>query len=193
MRRFIALLAVIFVPVASACASSPEDCDHVEIVTPPVDTVRSYKIVIHKDVPADRVGLILDATDEWVIASSGKVVFEVTYADFPYKETPKAGEMRIYTEAKADKSSNTIGLATSWGKDEHGRPAKSRIWIQSDLDPRTYFLTTMHEVGHGLGLPHYELKDRPAIMFPFITDVGDHPTCADKQKLCQLWECAPGC
>lgn len=196
MRYFFALIFAIFACLATAsCITSPEDdCDLVRHVAPiPRDTVKSYKIIIHEKVPADRVGLILDAADEWVIASSGAIVFEVTYGDFDYAAPPEIGEMRVYTEPKADKTSRTIGLCTSWGPDPQGHPIKSRIWLQDDLTPRTYFLTAMHEVGHGVGLPHHMEEQPPSIMFPIITDVGDHPTCVDRQRLCQLWGCDPGC
>lgn len=195
MRRFIAAFAVVTALFTSfSCTHSPEECDYVKVPAPkPIDTVKSYKIIIHKGVPADRVGLILDAADEWVLASSGAVVFEMTYGDFDFKALPADGEMRIYTEPKADKSSKTIGLATTWGQDDKDHPVKSRIWLQDDLDRRTYFLTAMHEVGHAIGLSHFELKPPDSIMYPYITDVGDHPTCVDRQKLCQLWGCEPGC
>ncbi len=185
--------------LASCASGEPDRCSVVEYKpsTPPASTVKSYKIVVHKDVPAERVGLILDAAFEWVTASSGAVVFEVTYADFDFtgadRPAPPAGTMWIYTEPKADKSSSTVGVCWSWSKDKNGRPSKSEIWIQDDLSPRVYYLTALHEIGHGLGLDHQENKDIPSIMYPWITDVGDHPTCDDKKKLCQIWGCAPGC
>lgn len=194
MRRFITALLLTAIVGFTSCADGDPDCDLINHTsTIPVNTVKSYKIVIHKDVSSERVGLILNAAFEWVTVSSGAVVFEVVYEDFDMRAEPRKGEMRVYTESKVDKTSKTIGVCNTWGKDDHGRPARSRIWIQDDLTPQTYYLTAMHEIGHGLGLSHQEDQAIPSIMYPLITDVGDHPTCDDRKRLCVLWECEPGC
>ncbi len=201
MRRFVTFLVFSIVLALGACADGdPDDaCENVaiQLPTPPASTIRSYKILVNKDIPSNRIGLILDAASEWVTVSSGAVVFEVTYADFPHDRehlpVPPEGEMWIYTDPNPDKDSKTIGYCSWWTTKGSMLPVKSRIWIQDNLAPRIYYLTALHEIGHGLGLTHQENKSIPAIMYPFITDNGDHPTCDDRQRLCALWGCVPGC
>lgn len=199
MRRFVTCFILSIVLALVACADGEPDQCVIETFqsTPPASTVRSYKILLNKDVPSNRVGLILEAAFEWVTASSGAVVFEVVYADFPYEQEnlpiPPDGEMWIYTAPNPDKDSKTIGFCRWWVASDSRRPVKSRIWIQDNLAPRLYYLTALHEIGHGLGLTHQEDKNVSSIMYPFITDVGDHPTCDDRKRLCALWECEPGC
>jgi hypothetical protein len=197
MRRLLSFLFVVILVALTSCADGDPDCDHRYVDDYPSSAVKAYTIVLHKDIPSDRVDLIVDAAFEWVTASQGAVVFNVTYGEFGYiggeKPSPPSGDMQIYTEPNHTPGSNTIGVCWSWGKDPTGKPNRSRVWIQSDLAPRTYYLTAMHEIGHGLGLKHHEEKDPPSIMYPFITDVGDHPTCYDRQQLCAIWGCAPGC
>jgi len=198
MRCFVIFFILLIALFVSCVDGERDKCDVVMTDrNVPIDSVKLYKIVVSKDVPTDRVGLILDAAFEWVTASSGAVAFEVTYDDFQYKgdnrPIPPLGEIWIYTETNVDKTSSTVGVCWTWNADSSGRPGRSRIWIQDDLAPRMYYLTAMHEIGHALGLAHYASKDTPTIMYPYITDVGDHPTCLDRKRLCDIWGCAPGC
>jgi hypothetical protein len=199
MRRLFASLALSAFVLMSCASGDPDRCEIVteKVPSPPVSTIKSYQVVIHKDVPTEQVGPIFDAALEWVSASRGAIAIEVSYAEFEYKlesrPNPPVGQIWVYTQEKADKTSNTIGFCWSWGDDVKGRPVRARIWLQNDLSPRTFYLTALHEFGHAFGLPHHEPKTPPSIMFPFITDVGDHPTCVDHKALCERWECDPGC
>ena len=182
------------IAMLSACADgtrTPDSCDYKELVSVPTETIKMYKIIIHKDVPSNRVGLILDAAYEWVVATSGAVTFETTYSNFDISATPLDGEILVYEGPQTDGSS--IGLDWSWKGQDNGHPTKSRIWILKDLEPRLYYLTAMHEFGHAIGLPHVDNSKGPAIMIPTCTDVGDHPTCVDRNNACALWGCDPGC
>ncbi len=192
MRRFIAFFAFLCFLLAACGSEDDDDCDLK--TTPsviPTETVRVYKMIIHADVPGSKVGPIVDAASEWTTVTDGKFVFEVKYADFDTAKYPDQGEMRVYLGPKKDPKSNIIGTATWWGTDANGRPNRSIIWIQDDLSDRTHYLTAMHEVGHAIGLGHS--VSQTSIMFPTITDVGDHPPCIDRQSICKIWECDPGC
>lgn len=195
MRRLAAFLG--FLCFLVACASGEntvvnDSCIIEQHSTPvPSETVQVYRMIIKSDVLGSKIGPIVDAAFEWTTVTNGKFVFEVEYADFNINTVPNHGEMRVYLGPNSDPTSNVIGTATWWDVDEHGRPTKSQIWIQDNLDPRLHYLTAMHEVGHALGLPHSDSNQ--SIMYPNITDVGDHPPCVDRQSICKLWGCDPGC
>lgn len=193
MRRFIAFFALLgFLLVACGLTDDKDNCNLQTIPSViPTETVRVYKMVINADVPSAKIGPIVDATSEWVTVTDGKFVFEVKYADFDPAKTPEQGEIRVYLAPKADPKSSVIGSATWWGADVNGRPNRAIIWIQNDLDDRTHYLVAMHEVGHSLGLSHSEIQ--PSIMWPSITDPGDHPPCNDRKSICKIWECDPAC
>lgn len=194
MRRFIASLAFLcFLLVA--CAADSGDDSTCEVVphpsTVPNQTIRVYKMMIHSAVPGSKVGPIIDAASEWTTVTDGKFVFEVVYADFDTAAQPDVGEMRVYLAPKSDPKSNVIGTAWWWGADANGRPVRSRIWIADNLPDRVHYLTAMHEIGHALGLGHSE--SNTSVMYPTITDNGDHVPCIDQKSICQIWACTPDC
>ena len=193
LRRYLAFLFAL--TVVLSCADNPFD-DDCEVTPPPpstipADTVKVYKIIIHSDVPGSKVGPILDAAAEWTTATDGAFAFEATYGDFDPAESPKMGEMRVYLAPKTDPNSGIIGTAHWWSADAEGRPGRSRIWIQDNLDDRTHYLVAVHEIGHALGLDHS--TSTSSIMYPSITDVGDHIPCIDRKEVCKIWGCTPGC
>ncbi len=178
-----------------ACSASDVDddnCDINHIPSPvPNQTVRVYKVMIHKNIPAEKIGAILDAASEWVTVTDGKFAFESVFADFNPTQQPNNGEIRVYIGPQLDPKSNVIGLAWTWSEDSKSRPFQSRIWIEDDLSDRIHYLTALHEFGHALGLDHSDSKS--SIMYPTITDIGEHLQCLDQKSICSLWECDSDC
>lgn len=194
LRRAISAFAVALVALATSCSMPYEDveCDVTPHIVPtPSETIRKYKIVIHKDVPGHKVGPIMDAASEWSTVTGGAFVFEVTYADFDTKAQPVDGEMRVFLAPKTDPKSGIIGTATWWGAKDDTRPRRAIIWIEDILDARTHYLVALHEFGHALGLGHSQSEG--SIMYPSVRDVGAELPCEDRQAVCKLWACQPGC
>lgn len=193
MRR-LATFALMLLALSVSCVADPASrCEVVANADPVPSGAPVSRLVIHRSVAPERVGPIIAAAAEWSRASSGAFVFSVSYLDFPLDARPPAGEVWVYTEPKADKSSLTVGVCMTWAYDPKGRPQEAKVWIEEGLDPRLHYLVALHELGHALGLTHVEQARPPSIMFPYITDVGDSPTCVDRKRLCEAWGCEPGC
>lgn len=192
VRRVISF--ILFVLLIVACSTGDDDsCDVIVHHGPiPKQTVKAYKLIVHSDTPSHKVGPILDAAAEWATATQGAFLYEASYGLFDTAAEPDHGEIRVYIGPDTDPESRVIGVCAWWGTDEPGRPYRSVIWIQDDLGDRAHYLVALHEIGHALGVAHS--TSTSSIMFPTLTDTGDHVPCQDVVSVCKIWGCpAPAC
>ncbi len=190
MRKFVFWITLILICIA--CSAAEPDACQFTTNTIPVGSINKYTIVIHDTVPATKVTGIIDAAAEWMVTTSGRVTYQVTYAHFDPNKRPPLGEVWVYL-GPPDPSGKYIGMCSWWFVDLKGHPGSSLIWIDSSLNEHMNFLVSLHEFGHSIGLPHSDEAGKPSIMIHYITDVGNKTTCYDRQAACKLWDCDPTC
>ncbi len=71
------------------------------------------------------------------------------------------------------------------------RGVDTNIFVATDMSRRDFYETSLHELGHALGLDHDTKRNHLllTVMTPYSDESSDHLTCLDLRAFCQEWGC----
>lgn len=184
--KYLHLVLLCLALVCNSCAmgSEPEECLNTADKTD-IACYKSTLITVYADkefTPEQQIDLS-SALDQWSIRTEERVRFDVWFMPTStLKENPNIpNTFFIFSEAPSDP--RYIGWAT-W-------QSGAFIQIRPELSTDSFMKVALHEIGHGLGLKHYE-GPNTSIMTP-SSDGSEEIQCQDLQDFCKKWLCTIPC
>lgn len=128
--------------------------------------------------------MVIDAVHEWQTSTNDTVTFSFT--DKPVSSQPiivilPASQTWLKQHFKPK---TPIGEAMLRGVD-------TNIFLATDMSNRNFYETSLHELGHALGLEHDDRLEHMllTVMTSHCGDSSDHLTCLDMRAFCREWNC----
>lgn len=156
--------AIVLCAMSMACSGWSESPTH------------HYDVYIDPAFSDSQIDMIIASATAWQVATNNFIHFSgTTYPDGP--DTIQV--IAVADDAAVDQqcgASNAIGCEQS-----NGIPSK--IFIPTSANDSVFAETSLHEMGHSLGLLH-----RPGgIMCSSLGCAIPHITCVDVEQLCEVW------
>ncbi len=134
---------------------------------------KHYNLSISVGFSPAQADMIIDAAIEWQNATGGYITFDGA------GQPGGAETIEFMTEKERQPDPGLYG--ETWNE---GVP--SVIVVYTSLDDKLFRQSTLHELGHALGLQH---AGAGTIMCHGAGCASQHVTCKDVEQLCSVWGC----
>ena len=148
-----------------------------------ISSTHQYNVYIDPGFNDEHKRMIHSALVEWEVATNQTVTFrEVATQDY------SRALITIF-------HSTRNRMAKEYGHDLIGRAnyrGEDNILVEAtDLSKRDFVQTTLHEIGHAIGLDHDDDSShrKQTVMMSHTDDSSDHLTCRDMYAFCETWGC----
>ncbi len=148
-----------------------------------ISSTHQYNVYIEPGFSDGQRTAIEASLREWETATQQTVTFvEVSYEDnsqalITMTPSTKRGMVKMFPNGP-------IGRCQYRGSNSH-------IYIATDLDKRDFYQTSLHEIGHSVGLEHDTNLDHAyqTTMMVHTLDSSTHLKCRDMIAFCNIWDC----
>lgn len=182
MRKLISIIFIFSTLSVLACGSAPKSSFKNVVVPSP--NCKKYHINIDYGYTEKESVQIMNAWNVWADILGDKLSYDISRKTYV---NDQVNECVIQVQHKLPPDGYDGYCSYSWY--DTGKTLGATILINEPLDFVRLNQVAIHEFGHSLDLDHDE--DTKSIMH-FDAPV-DLPSCGDKMKLCEIWNCSTDC